>query len=269
MISSVARSGKLATSLVATNTLCASAVTKALPVFTHIPEKIVIQPEKTAAVPALSRPLRPAVSCGFTDSLQTRYAHSDIQVPDFSAYRKSSCQDANVPAEQSSDSRKMSGYVLMAGAGAMGAYGGKWFVSDLISQWGASADVLAMAKIEINLADIPEGKSCVFTWRGKPLFVRHRTAEQIAAEKAVDPSELRDQQHDDDRVQKDEWLVIIGICTHLGCVPVANLGLFDGGYYCPCHGSHYDASGRIRKGPAPLNLEVPEHSFQDDLLVVG
>lgn len=268
MISSVARSGQLAASLVATNTLCASAVTKALPVFTKIPENILIQPE-TIAVPALSRPLRPAVSCGFTDSLQTRYAHTDVQVPDFSAYRKSSCNDANVSAKQSSDTRKLPGYVIMAGAGAVGAYGGKWFVSDLISQWSASADVLALAKIEINLADIPEGKSCVFQWRGKPLFVRHRTAEQIASEKAVDPTTLRDQQHDDDRVQRDEWLVILGICTHLGCVPVANLGEFNGGYYCPCHGSHYDASGRIRKGPAPLNLEIPEHSFNDDVLVVG
>merc|ERR1712018_38915 len=269
MISSVARSGHLAASLVATNTLCASATTKVLPAVTKFPEKIVVQSE-TAPVPSLSRPLRPAVSCGFTDGLQTRYAHTDIQVPDFSAYRKESCKDATVSAKQHNEARKLPGYVIMAGEGAVGAYGGKWLVSDLVAQWSASADVLALAKIEITLSDIPEGKSCVFQWRGKPLFVRHRTPEQIATEKAVDPTTLRDQQHDDDRVQRDEWLVILGICTHLGCVPVANLGDYGGGYYCPCHGSHYDASGRIRKGPAPLNLEIPEHSYpNDDLLVVG
>ena len=94
-----------------------------------------------------------------------------------------------------------------------------------------------------------------------------RTAEEIAAEQAVDVSTLRDPQADNERVSKDEWLIILGVCTHLGCVPIANAGEF-GGYYCPCHGSHYDASGRIRKGPAPLNLEVPYYEFPDDTTVV-
>ena len=110
-----------------------------------------------------------------------------------------------------------------------------------------------------------------FKWRGKPLFIRHRTAQEIETENAVDPATLRfciimilienklhhfrDPQADSERVKDAEWLVILGVCTHLGCVPIANAGEF-GGYYCPCHGSHYDASGRIRKGPAPLNLEV-------------
>lgn len=133
----------------------------------------------------------------------------------------------------------------------------------------ASADVLALAKIEIKLADIPEGKSVTLKWRGKPLFVRHRTGAEISAEKSVNVSELRDPQTDEERVKRDEWLVVLGVCTHLGCVPIANAGDF-GGYYCPCHGSHYDASGRIRKGPAPLNLEVPEYSFPEEgLLIVG
>lgn len=109
----------------------------------------------------------------------------------------------------------------------------------------------------------------MFKWRGKPLFVRHRSAEEVENERSVDVSSLRDPEHDADRVQQDEWLVLIGVCTHLGCVPIANAGDF-GGYYCPCHGSHYDASGRIRKGPAPLNLEVPTHTFTDEtMLVVG
>jgi len=133
----------------------------------------------------------------------------------------------------------------------------------------ASADVLALAKIEIKLGDIPEGKNVTFKWRGKPLFIRHRTAEEIDVENKVDINTLRDPQPDSDRVKKPEWLVVLGVCTHLGCVPIANAGDF-GGYYCPCHGSHYDASGRIRKGPAPLNLEVPEYEFpDDDNLLVG
>lgn len=133
----------------------------------------------------------------------------------------------------------------------------------------ATADVLALAKIEIKLADIPEGKNVTFKWRGKPLFIRHRTAEEIATEQSVAVATLRDPQHDNERTQDAKWLVVLGVCTHLGCVPIANSGDF-GGYYCPCHGSHYDASGRIRKGPAPLNLEVPPYSFPEDgLLIVG
>lgn len=99
------------------------------------------------------------------------------------------------------------------------------------------------------------GKNMVFKWRGKPLFVRHRSSEEVDDVRNVDMSSLRDPQEDVERVVKDDWLVVIGVCTHLGCVPIANAGEF-GGYYCPCHGSHYDVSGRIRKGPAPLNLEV-------------
>lgn len=99
------------------------------------------------------------------------------------------------------------------------------------------------------------GKNMVFKWRGKPLFVRHRSSDEVEDVRNVDMSSLRDPEQDTDRVVKEDWLVVIGVCTHLGCVPIANAGEF-GGYYCPCHGSHYDVSGRIRKGPAPLNLEV-------------
>lgn len=95
-----------------------------------------------------------------------------------------------------------------------------------------------------------------------------RTSTEISKEEAVDVATLRDPEPDSARVQNPEWLIVVGVCTHLGCVPIANAGEF-GGYYCPCHGSHYDASGRIRKGPAPLNLEVPEYVFQDDLVIVG
>ena len=97
----------------------------------------------------------------------------------------------------------------------------------------------------------------VFKWRGKPLFVRRRSADEVEDVRNVDTASLRDPEDDQVRVVKDDWLVVIGVCTHLGCVPIANAGEF-GGYYCPCHGSHYDVSGRIRKGPAPQNLEVRE-----------
>jgi ubiquinol-cytochrome c reductase iron-sulfur subunit len=158
---------------------------------------------------------------------------------------------------------------LVGGGAVASAYSAKAVVTQFVTSMSASADVLALAKIEIKLAEIPEGKSVTFKWRGKPLFVRHRTAEEISTEQAVPVSVLRDPELDSQRVTDPEWLVVIGVCTHLGCVPIANAGDY-GGYYCPCHGSHYDSSGRIRKGPAPLNLEVPTHTFPGDgTLVVG
>ncbi|XP_055858978.1 cytochrome b-c1 complex subunit Rieske, mitochondrial [Episyrphus balteatus] len=199
---------------------------------------------------------------------QVRCAHTDLQVPDFSPYRRDGVKRVD-RKDDSSESRKAFTYMLV-GSGAVGAaYGAKALVTHFVSSMSASADVLAMAKIEVKLSDIPEGKSVTFKWRGKPLFIRHRTASEISAERGVSLAELRDPQSDDQRVTRPEWLVVIGVCTHLGCVPIANAGDF-GGYYCPCHGSHYDASGRIRKGPAPLNLEVPIHDFpEDNILVVG
>ncbi len=149
------------------------------------------------------------------------------------------------------------------------AYGAKAIVRDIVANVAPSADVLALAKIEVKLTDIPEGKNVTVKWRSKPLFIRHRTQAEIEKERSVDVTSLRDPQADDARTKKPEWLVVLGICTHLGCVPLANAGEFNG-YFCPCHGSHYDASGRIRKGPAPLNLEVPPYEINDDdLLVVG
>ncbi|XP_060665352.1 cytochrome b-c1 complex subunit Rieske, mitochondrial [Drosophila nasuta] len=215
---------------------------------------------------ALSTSLR--ASGVAVNAVATRQGHTDLQVPDFSPYRRDSVQDAR-RRNQTTEERKAFSY-LMVGAGAVGgAYAAKGLVNAFVSSMSATADVLAMAKIEIKLADIPEGKSVTFKWRGKPLFIRHRTPSEIQTERGVATSELRDPQTDDQRVIKPEWLVVIGVCTHLGCVPIANAGDW-GGYYCPCHGSHYDASGRIRKGPAPLNLEVPTHEFPDEgTLVVG
>ncbi|KAL3284265.1 hypothetical protein HHI36_018427 [Cryptolaemus montrouzieri] len=210
-----------------------------------------------------------AVTCGPAVSSQIRWAHTDINVPDWTNYRRDSTKNPNVESSSSEDSRKNFSYLLAGGTGIVAGYSAKTLVTQFISSMSASADVLALAKIEIKLADIPEGKSVTFKWRGKPLFIRHRTADEISIEQGVAVASLRDPQHDNERVQKPEWLVVLGVCTHLGCVPIANSGDF-GGYYCPCHGSHYDASGRIRKGPAPANLEVPTYEFPDEgTLVVG
>jgi len=210
------------------------------------------------------------VTSGINTSSRVRCAHTDVKIPDFSDYRRTSTKDPTSRNRESAPARQSFSYLITGMAtGVTAAYCAKTIVTDLVMSMSASADVLALAKIEIKLGDIPEGKNVTFKWRGKPLFVRHRTAAEIQAEESVDVASLRDPQADADRVKKSEWLVVLGVCTHLGCVPIANAGDF-GGYYCPCHGSHYDASGRIRKGPAPLNLEVPEHEFPDDgMLVVG
>lgn len=217
-----------------------------------------------ASKQAIAKPYPVALSCNTSRNL-----HSDMEVPDFSYYRRGSTKDSSAKSSETAGGRQAYSYLMSGALGVTGAYAATSTVNQLLGSLSASADVLAMAKIEINLADIPEGKSMTFKWRGKPLFIRHRTEEEIAREVAVDIATLRDPEADADRVQKPEYLVIIGVCTHLGCVPIANAGDF-GGYYCPCHGSHYDGSGRIRKGPAPLNLEVPFYEFpEENLLVVG
>lgn len=152
---------------------------------------------------------------------------------------------------------------LAVGAGALA-----W---PLIDQMNPSADVLALSSVDVDISPIPLGGGMVVKWRGKPIFVRHRTEQEIAESVAVPLSELRDPQTDQQRVEKPEWLVVLGVCTHLGCVPLGTKpgeprGDY-GGWFCPCHGSHYDTAGRIRKGPAPLNLNVPEYAFLTDTSV--
>lgn len=136
-------------------------------------------------------------------------------------------------------------------------------VVKFVASMSASADVLALASAEFELSDVPQGSTITVKWRGKPIFIKHRTPEEIAREEAVPMAYLRDQEEDADRREKKEWLVVLGICTHLGCVPLSNAGEY-GGWFCPCHGSHYDTSGRIRKGPAPLNLEIPPYKFIEE-----
>lgn len=160
---------------------------------------------------------------------------------------------------------------LMLTAGAFGAVGAGCFAWPFIDSLNPAGDTLAMSTTEVDLTPIQEGQAITVKWRGKPVFIRHRTAKEIEEAKAVNVAELRDKEEDASRVKKDQWLVMVGVCTHLGCVP---LGQKDtdpkgdfGGWFCPCHGSHYDTSGRIRKGPAPKNLAIPEYSFVSDTLV--
>ncbi len=155
-------------------------------------------------------------------------------------------------------------YIATGAAGVIAAGAAVW---PLINQMNPSKDVLALSSIEVNLTNIPEGQSAVFLWRGNPIFVRHRTASEIAEAQAADNADdLIDPEVDADRVQRPEWLVMSGVCTHLGCVPLDQQGDF-GGWFCPCHGSHYDISGRIRKGPAPLNLPIVEYVFLDNTTI--
>ncbi|XP_059633418.1 cytochrome b-c1 complex subunit Rieske-4, mitochondrial [Cornus florida] len=133
----------------------------------------------------------------------------------------------------------------------------------------ASKDVLALASLEVDLSSIEPGSTVTVKWRGKPVFIRRRTEDDIKLANSVDLGSLRDPQEDSARVKDPEWLIVVGVCTHLGCIPLPNAGDF-GGWFCPCHGSHYDISGRIRKGPAPYNLEVPTYSFlEDNKLMIG
>jgi ubiquinol-cytochrome c reductase iron-sulfur subunit len=155
--------------------------------------------------------------------------------------------------------------------GATAAVGTVALVWPLIESMSPSADVLALAVTEVDLSGVEQGMAITVTWQGKPVFIRHRTPEEIEQARAVDLSELPDPEPDQDRVIKPEWLVAVGICTHLGCVPLGQnpgdpRGDY-GGWFCPCHGSHYDTSGRIRKGPAPRNLLVPEYAFIDDNMI--
>ncbi|MFP6725781.1 MAG: ubiquinol-cytochrome c reductase iron-sulfur subunit, partial [Alphaproteobacteria bacterium] len=132
-----------------------------------------------------------------------------------------------------------------------------------IDQMNPSKDVLALSSIEVDLSGIVAGQSITVNWRGKPVFIRHRTQAEIAAAKAVSLDDLPDPQADTERAEKPEWLILVGVCTHLGCVPLGQQGEYNG-WFCPCHGSHYDTSGRIRKGPAPVNMTVPDYVFLDD-----
>lgn len=168
-----------------------------------------------------------------------------------------------VPHASDDDPNRRDFIHIAAGVAALGAVGGlAW---PFIDQMNPAGDTLALASIEFDLSKVTEGQQVVVKWRGKPLFVRYRTAAEIAAAIKDDHADLRDPQTDEARHKpgKPQYLVLIGVCTHLGCVPTFQGGDY-GGWLCPCHGSIYDTSGRIRRGPAPKNLEVPDYAFLSD-----
>ena len=157
--------------------------------------------------------------------------------------------------------------LVAASSAAIGVGALAW---PLIDSMNPSSDVLALSSFEFDLAPVPVGQAVTVVWRGKPVFVRHRSPEEIKTAEGVKQSDLSDPATDNSRVKpgKEQWLVVVGICTHLGCVPLGNKttearGDF-GGWFCPCHGSQYDVSGRVRHGPAPANLAVPPYAFMTD-----
>ena len=160
---------------------------------------------------------------------------------------------------------------LIVSTYALAGIGAAAFVWPLIDQMNPAADTLALASTEIDLSSLEEGQSITVKWRGKPVFVRYRTKEEIKQANEVSLDEMRDPQLDTDRVTNEKYIVLVGVCTHLGCVPLGQKtgdvkGQY-GGWFCPCHGSHYDNSGRIRKGPAPTNLAVPSYKFLSETLI--
>ena len=178
--------------------------------------------------------------------------------------------------ESKEPSRRDFIYVATAAAGAITTGAAVW---PLIDQMNPSADVQALASIEVDVAEVEPGSQITVKWLGKPVFIRRRTEEEIKVARAVDLGSLPDQMSynankpdsdasDENRTldEAGEWLVMVGVCTHLGCVPLAEAGDFNG-WFCPCHGSHYDTAGRIRKGPAPKNLPVPTATLTDDLII--
>lgn len=274
-MNSIARVTGFATQISATVHCLPPSNRKTVIEFVKKAEKVILEPR-----PAVSGSYRLAkaylsptgcvnqrATVGLTCASQVRFAHTDVSFPDFSYYRRDSVKDPTVDSQESAPARKTFTYVALAAAAVPATYATKAMVHQLVMSWSASADVLALARLEVKLSQIPEGKNVTFKWRGKPLFVRHRTATEITREQAVTPASLRHPELDTDRCARPEWLIVLGVCTHLGCVPIPNQGDYAG-YYCPCHGSHYDASGRIRKGPAPFNLEVPPHEYVDDQTVI-
>ena len=175
---------------------------------------------------------------------------------------------AHSPSTEEGETRRDFLYLTAAAFGAVGAGSFAW---PFIDQMNPAADTLALSTTEVNLTPVEVGQAITVMWRGKPVFIRHRTEEEIKEAEDVDVSQLRDKQTDSERVEKPEWLIMVGVCTHLGCIPLGQKpgdpkGAF-GGWFCPCHGSEYDTSGRIRRGPAPKNLVIPPYTFTSDTMI--
>jgi ubiquinol-cytochrome c reductase iron-sulfur subunit len=181
-------------------------------------------------------------------------------------------EESNTALVEADDSLRRRDFINIAAVSFAGV-GAVAVVLPLVNQMSPPADVLALASTEVDISKIAPGQAIKTSWRKQPVFVRNLTPKEIAEANAVPVDELRDPQTLAERTKpgKENWLITLGVCTHLGCVPLGvatgeNRGEY-GGYFCPCHGSHYDTAARIRKGPAPLNLQVPEYEFTSDTVV--
>jgi ubiquinol-cytochrome c reductase iron-sulfur subunit len=176
--------------------------------------------------------------------------------------------DSAAKTEDPGESRRDFLYLATATLGAVGAAAAMW---PFIDSMNPAADVRALSSTEVDLAPVALGQRLTVKWRGSPVFIDHRTEAEITAARNVNITDLPDPASDESRVQKAEWLVVIGICTHLGCVPLGQKPTEPrgewGGWFCPCHGSEYDTSGRIRRGPAPYNLYLPPYEFTADTMI--
>ena len=152
---------------------------------------------------------------------------------------------------------------------AVGAVGVAATVWPLVDQMNPDASVKALASTEVDVSSVEPGKTITVLWRGKPVFIKRRTQNEIDEARSVRMEDLPDPEKDEDRAKNPEWLVMLGVCTHLGCVPLNDKGDYNG-WFCPCHGSHYDTSGRIRKGPAPTNMSIPNYQFlENNIIKIG
>ena len=182
---------------------------------------------------------------------------------------KVDAKNKHLSSEKDKSSRRDFLYLSSISIGGVGVAAFMW---PFLKSMNPAEDTLALGSTEVDLSDILVGQSITVKWRGKPVFIRRRTQEEISEANNVDVPSLRDPMEDKDRVQQAEWLVLEGVCTHLGCVPLGQKmsdtkGEYNG-WFCPCHGSHYDTSGRVRKGPAPDNLPVPPYKFISDTKII-
>ncbi len=182
---------------------------------------------------------------------------------------KVDAKNKHLSSEKDKSSRRDFLYLSSISIGGVGVAAFMW---PFLKSMNPAEDTLSLGSTEVDLSDILVGQSITVKWRGKPVFIRRRTQEEISEANNVDVPSLRDPMEDKDRVQQEEWLVLEGVCTHLGCVPLGQKmsdtkGEYNG-WFCPCHGSHYDTSGRVRKGPAPDNLPVPPYRFISDTKII-
>lgn len=195
-----------------------------------------------------------------------RMAHTDLVAPSFDKFRYTNNLDTT--KQINSSGTKAFDYFCLGSTIAGGMIMAKGSVRGIVEYLSPNKNIQFSANLEVDLNKIPEGKSVIVTWNSKPVFVRHRSETEMKQQLAMDVSGLRDPTSDIDRFHDMKWQVMLGVCTHLGCVPIADKGDY-GGFYCPCHGSHYDIAGRIRKGPAPRNLDVPPYKVMGESLIIG